>query len=118
MTLGVLTGQSTQPDNSLDCRHLTEALRSVYAGWQCAVLRSRHETFNALTWQRDYEEKPMDAATFVEQLGAANQTILDRLAPAETLVAESGGGFRHENLLKIPLKKEILVTKLSTRGPG
>ena len=32
----------------------------------------------------------MDAKTFVEQLGAANQDILDRLAPAETLVAESG----------------------------
>ena len=40
----------------------------------------------------------MDAATFVAQLGAANQEILDRLAPAETLVAESGGDLRLETL--------------------
>ncbi len=41
----------------------------------------------------------MDAATFVEQLGAANQESLSRLAPVETLVAESGGGLRLDNLL-------------------
>ena len=49
----------------------------------------------------------MDAVAFVEQLGAANQDILDRLAPAETLVAESGGDLRLENLLKIALKNEL-----------
>jgi hypothetical protein len=40
----------------------------------------------------------MDAATFVKELNAANQEILSRLAPAETLVAESGGGLRLENV--------------------
>ena len=57
----------------------------------------------------------MDAATFVTQLAAANQTILDRLAPAETLVAESGGDLRIENLLKIALKNEFEATELAAR---
>ena len=58
----------------------------------------------------------MDTKTFVEQLGAANQDILDRLAPAETLVAESGGDLRLENLLKIALKNELEATELAARG--
>jgi uncharacterized ferritin-like protein (DUF455 family) len=57
----------------------------------------------------------MDAQTFVKQLGAANQEILDRLAPAETLVAESGGDLRLENLLKIALKNELEATELAAR---
>lgn len=57
----------------------------------------------------------MDAATFVAQLGAANQAILDRLAPAETLVAESGGDLRLDNLLKIALKNELEATELAAR---
>jgi 1,2-phenylacetyl-CoA epoxidase catalytic subunit len=57
----------------------------------------------------------MDAAAFVEQLGAANQEILDRLAPAETLVAESGGDLRLDHLLKIALKNEIEATELAAR---
>jgi len=57
----------------------------------------------------------MDTKTFVEQLGAANQDILDRLAPAETLVAESGGDLRLENLLKIALKNELEATELAAR---
>src|ERR687888_929157 len=57
----------------------------------------------------------MDAATFVEQLGAANQDILDRLAPAETLVAESGGDLRLDTLLKIALKNELEATELAAR---
>jgi len=57
----------------------------------------------------------MDTATFVAQLGAANQEILDRLAPAETLVAESGGDLRLENLLKIALKNELEATELAAR---
>lgn len=57
----------------------------------------------------------MDAATFVEQLRAANQDILDRLAPAETLVAESGGDLRLDNLLKIALKNELEATELAAR---
>lgn len=57
----------------------------------------------------------MDAATFVEQLAAANQAILERLAPAETLVAESGGDLRLDNLLKIALKNELEATELAAR---
>ena len=57
----------------------------------------------------------MDAEAFVKQLSAANQEILDRLAPAETLVAESGGDLRLENLLKIALKNELEATELAAR---
>jgi len=57
----------------------------------------------------------MDAETFVEQLEAANQEILERLAPAETLVAETGGDLRLENLLKIALKNELEATELAAR---
>jgi 1,2-phenylacetyl-CoA epoxidase catalytic subunit len=57
----------------------------------------------------------MDAALFVEQLDAANQEILSRLAPAETLVAESGGDLRLENLLKIALKNELEATEIAAR---
>src|ERR671932_483031 len=57
----------------------------------------------------------MDVATFVEQLGAANQEILNRLAPAETLVAESGGDLSLEALLKIALKNELEATELAAR---
>ena len=57
----------------------------------------------------------MDAETFVKQLSVANQEILDRLAPAETLVAESGGDLRLENLLKIALKNELEATELAAR---
>jgi 1,2-phenylacetyl-CoA epoxidase catalytic subunit len=57
----------------------------------------------------------MDAASFVEQLGAANQEILNRLAPVETLVAESGGDLRLENLLKIALKNELEATEIAAR---
>jgi 1,2-phenylacetyl-CoA epoxidase catalytic subunit len=57
----------------------------------------------------------MDAATFVEQLGAANKEILNRLAPAETLVAESGGDLSLETLLKIALKNELEATELAAR---
>jgi hypothetical protein len=42
----------------------------------------------------------MDALAFVEHLTAANQDILDRLAPAETLVAESAGELRLDLLLQ------------------
>jgi uncharacterized ferritin-like protein (DUF455 family) len=57
----------------------------------------------------------MDAATFVEELSAANQEILSRLAPAETLVAESGGDLRLENLLKIALRNELEATEIAAR---
>ncbi len=57
----------------------------------------------------------MDAAAFVEELGARNQEVLDRLAPAETLVAESGGDLRLENLLKIALRNEMEATEIAAR---
>jgi uncharacterized ferritin-like protein (DUF455 family) len=57
----------------------------------------------------------MEAEAFVQQLGLANQEILDRLAPAETLVAESGGDLRLEHLLKIALKNELEATELAAR---
>ncbi len=54
----------------------------------------------------------MDAIAFVEQLSATNQEILSRLAPVETLVAESAGDLRLENLLKIALKNELEATEI------
>jgi uncharacterized ferritin-like protein (DUF455 family) len=57
----------------------------------------------------------MDAAAFVEQLDASNQEVLSRLAPAETLVAESGGDLRLENLLKIALRNEMEATEIAAR---
>src|SRR6266581_2053600 len=56
----------------------------------------------------------MDAEAFVKQLGTTKEEI-DRLAPAETLVAESGGDLRLENLLKIALKNELEATELAAR---
>ncbi len=57
----------------------------------------------------------MDAIAFVEQLSATNQEILSRLAPVETLVAESAGDLRLENLLKIALKNELEATEIAAR---
>lgn len=57
----------------------------------------------------------MDVLTFVEQLTASNQEILDRLAPAETLMAESDGDLRLDLLLKIALKNELEATELAAR---
>lgn len=57
----------------------------------------------------------MDTATFVEQLGHRNAEVLSRLAPAETLVAESGGDLRLENLLKIALRNELEATEIAAR---
>ncbi len=57
----------------------------------------------------------MDVLTFVEHLTAANQEILDRLAPAETLMAESAGDLRLDLLLKIALKNELEATELAAR---
>ncbi len=57
----------------------------------------------------------MDATTFVERLSATNQEILDRLAPVETLVAESAGDLCPENLLKIALKNELEATEIAAR---
>jgi rubrerythrin len=57
----------------------------------------------------------MDAIAFVERLSATNQEILSRLAPVETLVAESAGDLRLENLLKIALRNELEATEIAAR---
>jgi 1,2-phenylacetyl-CoA epoxidase catalytic subunit len=57
----------------------------------------------------------MDAAAFVEQLGNRNAEVLSRLAPSETLVAESGGDLRLDNLLKIALRNEMEATEIAAR---
>ena len=57
----------------------------------------------------------MDAAAFVDQLAHRNAEVLSRLAPAETLVAESGGDMRLENLLKIALRNEMEATEIAAR---
>ncbi len=57
----------------------------------------------------------MEATAFVERLSATNQEILSRLAPVETLVAESAGDLRPENLLKIALKNELEATEIAAR---
>jgi 1,2-phenylacetyl-CoA epoxidase catalytic subunit len=57
----------------------------------------------------------MDAAAFVEHLGNRNAEVLSRLAPSETLVAESGGDLRLENLLKIALRNEMEATEIAAR---
>ena len=57
----------------------------------------------------------MDAAAFVEHLGKLNADVLARLAPAETLVAESDGDLSLENLLKIALRNEMEATEIAAR---
>jgi len=57
----------------------------------------------------------MDAIAFVERLSATNQEILSRLAPVGTLVAESAGDLRLENLLKIALRNELEATEIAAR---
>ncbi|MGH7949858.1 MAG: hypothetical protein ACREQF_11570 [Candidatus Binataceae bacterium] len=55
----------------------------------------------------------MDAAEFVAGLVRENQAILTRLAPAETLVAESGADLSPKKLLRIALKNEIEASEIA-----
>ncbi|MGH7865262.1 MAG: ferritin-like domain-containing protein [Candidatus Binataceae bacterium] len=55
----------------------------------------------------------MDGAEFVAELVGANHAILTRLAPAEALVAESGGDLSPKKLLRIALKNEIEASEIA-----
>jgi len=55
----------------------------------------------------------MDASSFVQELVADNDSILSRLAPAESLKHESGGDLNTRGLLRIALKNEIEATEIA-----
>ncbi|HEY6418900.1 MAG TPA: ferritin-like domain-containing protein [Candidatus Binataceae bacterium] len=55
----------------------------------------------------------MDAAAFVNELISDNQSILRRLAPAASLIAESGGDLSPRKLLRIALKNEIEASEIA-----
>ncbi|MBI2369972.1 MAG: ferritin-like domain-containing protein [Deltaproteobacteria bacterium] len=57
----------------------------------------------------------MDVELFVKELEAANNALLSRLAPTETLEAESAGDLDIVNLLKVALKNEIEASELAAR---
>ena len=55
----------------------------------------------------------MDASSFVQELVADNDSILRRLAPAESLKHESGGDLNTRGLLRIALKNELEATEIA-----
>jgi demethoxyubiquinone hydroxylase (CLK1/Coq7/Cat5 family) len=55
----------------------------------------------------------MDGETFVAELTRENDEILRRLAPAQTLAAESGGDLNPRKLLRIALKNEIEASEIA-----
>ena len=55
----------------------------------------------------------MDAAAFVAELASHNDSILSRLAPAQTLTAEAGGDLSPRNLLRIALKNELEASEIA-----
>jgi hypothetical protein len=55
----------------------------------------------------------MDAAAFVAELASQNDSILERLAPAQALAAESGGDLSPRNLLRVALKNEIEASEIA-----
>ncbi len=55
----------------------------------------------------------MDPKSFVEELIRENEKLLGRLAPAETLVAESSGDLTPKKLLRIALKNEIEASEIA-----
>jgi Protein of unknown function (DUF455) len=55
----------------------------------------------------------MDASSFVQELVADNDSILRRLAPAESLKHESGGDLNPRGLLRIALKNELEATEIA-----
>ena len=57
----------------------------------------------------------MDAETFVRDLDARNQELLQRLAPDATLKPEVEGDLTVVNLLKVALKNEIEATESAAR---
>ena len=57
----------------------------------------------------------MTAEEFVAKLDAENRTLLDRLAPDDTLKPEVEGDLTVPNLLKVALKNEIEATEIAAR---
>ena len=57
----------------------------------------------------------MDAETFVRDLDARNQELLQRLTPESTLKPEVEGNLTVVNLLKVALKNEIEATETAAR---
>ncbi len=57
----------------------------------------------------------MTPEEFVQRLGAENQQLLGRLAPADTLAPEVEGALTVVNLLKVALKNEIEATEIAAR---
>lgn len=55
----------------------------------------------------------MDSKSFVDELLTENEKILSRLAPAQTLTAESGGDLSPKKLLRIALKNEIEASEIA-----
>jgi uncharacterized ferritin-like protein (DUF455 family) len=55
----------------------------------------------------------MDASAFVAALTRETDELLKRLAPAETLTAESGGDLSPQKLLRIALKNEIEASEIA-----
>jgi bacterioferritin (cytochrome b1) len=57
----------------------------------------------------------MTAEEFVATLDADNRTLLDRLAPDDTLKPEVEGNLTVPNLLKVALKNELEATEIAAR---
>ena len=55
----------------------------------------------------------MDASAFVAELASHNDSILSRLAPAQTLTAEAGGDLSPRNLLRLALKNELEASEIA-----
>ncbi len=55
----------------------------------------------------------MDAATFVAELSSENDSILNRLAPAQALTTEACGNLSPRNLLRVALKNELEASELA-----
>jgi len=55
----------------------------------------------------------MDAAAFVAELSSVNESILNRLAPAQALLAEARGDLSPRNLLRIALKNELEASEIA-----
>jgi hypothetical protein len=55
----------------------------------------------------------MDAAAFIAELASQNDSILNRLAPAQALAAESGGDLSPRNLLRVALRNELEASEIA-----
>lgn len=57
----------------------------------------------------------MNAQEFIDELTAANQALLERLDPSDTLETDALGNLDILNLLKIALKNELEATEIAAR---